>query len=71
MILMPAKSKPFKACRKCKSLVDKNATVCPICGSRDLTDDWEGLVIIIDPENSQIAKMLGIEKPGKYAIKVS
>ncbi len=68
---MPIRGKPFKACRKCHALVDKHAEVCPICGSRDLTDDWEGMVIIIDPEKSVIAKELGIDKPGRYAIKVT
>ena len=68
---MPIKRKPFKACRKCKALVDKDVGVCPICGSIDFTDEWEGVVIIIDPEKSLVAKMLGIEKPGRYAIKVA
>ncbi len=68
---MPVRGKPFKACRKCKALVNKEANICPICGSSDFTDEWEGMVIIIDPENSEIAKMLGITKPGRYAIKVA
>jgi len=68
---MTARGKPFKACRKCKALVNKEANICPICGSSDFTDEWEGMVIIIDPENSEIAKMLGITKPGRYAIKVA
>ncbi len=61
---------PFKACRKCKSLVPREATRCPVCGSTDLSDDWEGAIIVLDPEKSRIAKSLGIEKPGRYAIKV-
>ncbi|NPA97797.1 MAG: DNA-directed RNA polymerase, subunit E'' [Crenarchaeota archaeon] len=68
---MPIKRKPFKACRRCKALVDKEVEICPICGSNDFTDEWEGVVIIIDPEKSLVAKMLGIEKPGRYAIKVA
>ncbi len=68
---MPVRGKPFKACRRCKALVDRKAEVCPICGSRDLTDDWEGIIIVFDPETSEMAKELGITKPGRYAIKVS
>ena len=68
---MPARGKPFKACRKCKALVSKETNICPVCGSSDFTDEWEGMAIIIDPENSEIAKMLGITKPGRYAIKVA
>lgn len=64
------KRKPLKACRKCKALVEREAEVCPICGSRDFTEDWEGMIVIIDPEKSDIAKLLKIEKPGRYAIKI-
>ncbi len=62
--------KPYKACRKCRAIVDRSAEKCPYCGSTDLTDDWEGMIIVIDPENSAVAKLLGITKPGRYAIKV-
>lgn len=65
-----AKSPPFKACRKCKSLVPKDATRCPFCGSTDLSSDWEGLVIVVDIEKSEIAKRLGFTRPGRYALKV-
>lgn len=68
---MPVRGKPFKACRKCRALVNKNATECLYCGSRDLTEEWEGVLIVIDPENSEIAKILGIYKPGRYAIKIA
>ncbi|BES82621.1 transcription elongation factor subunit Spt4 [Pyrodictium abyssi] len=61
---------PFKACRKCKSLVPREASRCPVCGSTDLSEDWEGALVVIDPEKSVIAKKLEITKPGRYAIKV-
>ncbi|HIQ23709.1 MAG TPA: DNA-directed RNA polymerase, subunit E'' [Pyrodictium delaneyi] len=61
---------PFKACRKCKSLVPREASRCPVCGSTDLSEDWEGTLVVIDPEKSVIAKKLEIAKPGRYAIKV-
>ncbi len=67
---MPVKGKIFKACRKCKALVDRNTSECPICGSREFSEEWEGVVIVLDPEKSEIAKLLGVEKPGRYAIKV-
>ncbi len=69
---MPARirRKPFKACRKCKALVEREAESCPICGSRDFSEDWEGVVIIIDPGKSEVAKILGITKPGRYALRV-
>lgn len=61
---------PFKACRKCKFLVPREATRCPACGSTDLSEDWEGAVVIIDPEKSEVAKRLGFTQPGRYALRV-
>ncbi|MCC6027324.1 MAG: DNA-directed RNA polymerase, subunit E'' [Archaeoglobus sp.] len=57
------------ACRSCK-LITSNTIVCKGCGSSDLTKDWYGYVIILDPEKSEIAKNLGIKNPGKYALRV-
>ncbi|MHC1566567.1 MAG: transcription elongation factor subunit Spt4 [Candidatus Syntropharchaeia archaeon] len=56
------------ACRECHRVSEKN--ICPICGSNTMSKDWAGYVIIIDPKNSEIAKKLKIELPGKYALKV-
>ncbi len=42
--------------------------VCPNCGSKDLSASWKGVVIINDPKESEIAEVLGIDKPGKYAL---
>ncbi|OYT48971.1 MAG: DNA-binding protein [Desulfurococcales archaeon ex4484_42] len=62
--------KPFKACTKCKYLVPHEVGKCPICGSESFTDEWSGMVIIIDVDKSEIAKMLDIKVPGRYAIKL-
>lgn len=67
---MPARGKAFKACKACRALVDKKAEVCPVCGSKDFSDEWEGVIIVISPERSDYAKKLGIDKPGRFAIKV-
>jgi len=32
--------------------------------------DWVGLVVVIDPERSVVARELGFKKPGIYALKV-
>ncbi|RLE57743.1 MAG: DNA-binding protein [Thermoprotei archaeon] len=60
----------YKACRNCKFIVPSDVTKCPNCGSSDFSDDWSGLIIILDPQNSQIAQKLGITKEGMYAIRV-
>jgi len=57
-----------RACRTCKIITDEN--VCPICRSTDLSDDYSGLLVVIDPENSQLAKKLEIEKEGRYALRI-
>jgi len=51
-------------------LVPLKVEICPNCSSRDFTEDWEGLIILLDPDNSEIAKVLEKSKPGKYALKV-
>lgn len=67
-----SKDKPSStkfACRKCKYILSEDDTKCPICGGTELSDDWSGLVIILDPSSS-VAEMMGVKKPGRYAIKV-
>jgi len=63
-------TKPFKACLKCKALVRPDETKCPVCGSTEFTFEWSGMVIVLDPEKSKVAKFLDIKKPGRYALKV-
>ncbi|MEE8132916.1 MAG: transcription elongation factor subunit Spt4 [Nitrososphaerales archaeon] len=57
------------ACRKCKAIT--SGKVCSICKSSDLTPDWSGILLIVQPENSQVAKTMNITKKGKYALKVA
>ena len=57
------------ACRKCHMLTAEKK--CPNDGSSELSDEWSGLVIVLDPKESQVAKTLGITVQGRYALKVS
>jgi DNA-directed RNA polymerase subunit E" len=57
-----------KACKNCKFI--SNGPVCPNCKSTNLSDDWSGLVVIMDAENSEVAKRMGINAPGRYALRV-
>jgi DNA-directed RNA polymerase subunit E" len=57
-----------KACKRCKRITTEKQ--CPICKGQELTPNWRGLVVIINPEKSEIAKQLNVELPGKYALKV-
>lgn len=56
------------ACRDCHRVTRDE--VCPACGSDSLSDDWAGYVVIIDPEESEIAEKMEVELAGSYALKV-
>jgi DNA-directed RNA polymerase subunit E" len=58
-----------KACKNCRLVVYTEKT-CPKCGG-ELGEKVLGLIIIIDPERSEIAKVAGITSFGTYAIHVS
>uniref|UniRef100_A0A7C3RBS6 Transcription elongation factor Spt4 n=1 Tax=Archaeoglobus fulgidus TaxID=2234 RepID=A0A7C3RBS6_ARCFL len=57
------------ACKKCR-FINMDTSICRNCGSTDMTKEWYGYVVIIDPEKSEIAKKLEIKIPGKYALRV-
>jgi len=68
---MPRSRKPKrKACLKCKAIVPYDAKKCPVCGSTQFTEDFEGVLIIIKPDKSEIAKVAGIDKEGKFAVRL-
>ena len=43
---------------------------CPNDHSEKFTDNWKGRLIVLDPNNSEIAKKIGITVKGEYAIKI-
>lgn len=57
------------ACKNCKAITI--GKVCPVCHSTDLSSDWSGIIIVFNPEKSQIAQTLEIKTAHKYALKVS
>ncbi|UCH31002.1 MAG: DNA-directed RNA polymerase subunit E'' [Candidatus Bathyarchaeota archaeon] len=57
-----------KACGECHLI--STGTVCPRCKTATLSDDFSGLVIVIDPKGSEIAKTMGIKEKGRYALRV-
>ncbi len=57
-----------KACERCRLIVEGD--ICPVCKDSKLTSNWKGFTQIIDPEKSEIAKLMGITMPGKYAIRI-
>ncbi len=61
----------LKACRQCRALVEIDEEKCPVCGSTQFTKFWRGMVVIVDPEKSEVAKIMGIKYPGRYAIAIA
>ena len=57
-----------RACKVCRRIVKGN--MCPADKSTDLTKSFRGVVTVIDPAKSEIAKEAGLVAPGKFAIKV-
>jgi DNA-directed RNA polymerase subunit E" len=57
-----------KACRDCNYITTE--TTCPNCKSTSFSDDYSGIVIIFDPENSAIGKAMKAKTKGKYALRV-
>jgi DNA-directed RNA polymerase subunit E" len=57
-----------KACRECRTI--STGSICPRCNAATLSDDFSGLVIIVDPEESEMAKAMGIKEKGRYALRV-
>lgn len=43
---------------------------CPEHPGTNLSNDWQGFTIILNPSRSEVARALGIEEPGSYALKV-
>ncbi len=57
-----------RACTVCHFLTKEH--VCPKCRNTSLSDDFSGVVIIFEPEKSEIAKAMNIKEKGRYALKV-
>ena len=57
-----------KSCANCHFITKEN--VCPKCRSTTLSEDFGGIVIVFDPENSAVAKAMKIKDKGRYALKV-
>ncbi len=61
---------PF-ACGECNLVLDDGIDQCPRCPTAPVSSDWLGLVVILEPDRSAVARRLGVEIPGNYALKVN
>lgn len=57
------------ACTRCKRITDNE--FCPVCdGKIPTSDNWSGLLIILNPDSSIMAEESGITLKGEYALRV-
>jgi DNA-directed RNA polymerase subunit E" len=57
----------LKACKNCRTITDQPK--CPRCGG-EVSREWQGYLVVMDPERSEIAKKMGIRDAGRYALRV-
>jgi RNA polymerase subunit RPABC4/transcription elongation factor Spt4 len=57
-----------KACKICKTIYEEGEK-CPNCDSREYTDSYKGRIVVMNHEESEIAKKLNINREGNFAIK--
>ena len=57
-----------KVCKRCKIFVDESE--CPLCKGKQFSTNWQGRLFIANPSKSFIAKQIGLDAKGEYAIKV-
>ena len=63
---------PFKACKECGALLSRKENVCPVCGSTNIEgENWRGVLIVLDPRHSEVAKRLNVDRPVMKAIIVA
>ena len=58
-----------KALELYKSIFEEG-DICPVCGSDDITEKFGGRIYIIDPEKSEIGKLIKAKVKGVYAVRV-
>lgn len=57
----------LKGCKECQALTELQK--CPHCGGK-ISSEWRGFLVILDHTRSKIAKQMGINFNGKFALKV-
>jgi DNA-directed RNA polymerase subunit E" len=55
------------ACKRCMLLTEQDK--CPFCGG-EVSKEWQGMIVILDHTQSEVAAHMGIKANGKYALKV-
>ena len=59
----------MSACKECRYIVRTKEKVCPKCQG-ELSEKYSGVIIVLEPEHSEIAKLMELNATGSYAIRV-
>lgn len=57
----------LRACKVCREITEEDK--CSKCGDKT-SREWQGYLIMVNHARSEIAKKVGIDANGKYALKV-
>jgi DNA-directed RNA polymerase subunit E" len=57
-----------KVCKNCRRIVSGDS--CAACGGTQLSKTYEGYILLLNVEGSEIAKEIGASSPGKFALKI-
>ena len=58
-----------KACKQCKAIIESGSE-CPNCGSKEIAENSKGKIIVLKPEQSEIAHNLKIKNKGSFAVRL-
>ncbi len=61
------------ACATCRQVFPsggRGSRICPNCKTRTLSENWSGLLIVLHPSGSELAKTASVKKEGHYAVKI-
>jgi DNA-directed RNA polymerase subunit E" len=59
----------MRACKNCRYISHGPEKICPKCEG-EMSERFSGMIIVLDPERSEIAKIAEINSVGSYAIVV-
>jgi len=57
------------ACKQCRYINQGKEKTCPKCQG-ELSEKYSGMVVVLDAERSEVAKIINVNMVGSYAVKV-
>ena len=61
-------AKKEKACKNCRTIFEGQK--CAACGSVEFTESFKGKIVVLNPEQSEIAQKLKLNGKGTFAIRL-